>query len=108
MKRIAIIAAVAASLAAPAIADTAFAIQHFNQDADSIGDMRLVASDAGRVAVSTSGMSPLNDVFAELNASQDSAGDLRGVTGATVVLSNHSAAASEIFAQLRAESLENE
>ncbi|MEQ8366836.1 MAG: hypothetical protein RIB61_09020 [Roseicyclus sp.] len=108
MKRIAIIAAVAASLAAPAIADTAFAIQHFNQDADSIGDIRLVPAGDDTVVVSTSSRSPLSQVFAQLNDSQDSVADLRGVDGVTVVLNNHSAVASEIFAQLRAESAEDE
>jgi len=108
MKRIALIAAVAASFAAPAVADVDFAFDHFNQSVDSVSDIRTAPSDESRTVVSTSGISPLTEAFAVFNGSADSVADLRGLNGATVVLNTHSDAANDILARLRAESLEDE
>ena len=108
MKKFALIAAVAATVAAPVFADTASAIRHFNQDLDTVGERSLIPSSDARVFASTSGISPLGGAFEQFNMVQDSAGDLRGVSGATVVLNTASGEASDIFARLRAESLEDE
>ena len=108
MKKIVLLTALAASLAAPAFADTAFAIRHFNQDADSIGDLRMVPDADASVVVSTNRRSTLATAFGVLNVGADTPAELRGVTGATVITGGHSAEAAAIFAQLRAESLEND
>ncbi len=108
MKRTAIIAALVASLAAPAFANsTEFAIQHFNQDHDSIMDIVTVPAADNSVVVSTSNNSSLSQAFDIANASADNAGDLRGLNGATVV-SGTVAYGADIFAELRAASLEDE
>ena len=109
MKKIAIIAALAATVAAPALAQsnaTAFAIQHFNSSADNAGDLRGVPTGVNTTAVSTRGASPLATAFQVLNGSQDPA-DLRGVNGATVV-NGTPAHAQAIFDELRAAALEDE
>jgi hypothetical protein len=108
MKRFALISALAATLAAPAFADEAanFAFQHFNQDADSVMDIRNVTVGDNGTVVSTRGSSVLAEVFAQLNKSQDSTGDLRGLNGATVI-SNTPAYGADIFDELRAADLEN-
>ncbi|MEQ8366635.1 MAG: hypothetical protein RIB61_08005 [Roseicyclus sp.] len=103
MKRIALIAAVAASMTAPAFADATFAINHFNQDFDSTGDIVKVPATDETTTVSTSGQSSLSVAYDILNASQDSVADLRGVTSATVILNTHSDTAERIFAELDAE-----
>jgi hypothetical protein len=108
MTRIALIAAVAATLSAPALADTDFAISHFNQDKDQIAERIDTSAGSNGVVVSTRNASPLSFVFDQFNDVQDNAGDLRGVAQATVISGGHSNAAADIFAQLRAESLENE
>lgn len=110
MKTLAIIAVVAASIAAPVAAQsnsTAFAIQHFNQDFDSAGDLRGVPSGDNTVTVSTSGSNALSAAFDVFNGSQDSRADLRGLNGATVV-NGTPAHGAAIFAELRAAAAEDE
>jgi len=107
MNRIALISALAVTLAAPAFADDAatFARQHLNGDVDSV--MEIVALPAAdSVIISTQGTSVLADVFAQLNGSVDSVTELRGQNGATIV-SGTPAYGADIFAALAAESLEN-
>lgn len=108
MKKIIALAAVAASLAAPAFADTAFAIRHFNQDKDSVLERIAVPSATEGVVVSTNNRSDLATAYDVFNASADSIGDLRGLNGLTVINGTPSGVAAEIFANLRAESLEDE
>jgi opacity protein-like surface antigen len=107
MKRTLILAALAASLAAPVAADTAFAVQHFNMDQDSVLERNTVPSGDNTVFVSTRNGSALNEALSIFNADQDTPSDIRGLNGATVV-SNSPAHGADIFAALRAESLENE
>ena len=108
MKKIAIIAAVAATVAAPAFAQSAstlFAIQHFNQSFDSAGDIR-VAPSGNTSTASVSGA--LGQAFAIQNGSADSAGDLRGTNGVVTIASGTPAYAADIFLRLQAESAEDE
>ncbi|UWQ95694.1 hypothetical protein K3728_00160 [Rhodobacteraceae bacterium M385] len=103
MKNIAIIAALAASIAAPAVAQstsTAFAIAHFNQSADAASDVvDFRGNDSTRV--STEGTSALAEAFAIFNQSADSADELTGQNGATVV-SGTPSYGSDIFDRLAA------
>ena len=108
MKTLIIAAAAAATLAAPAVADTAFAIQHFNQDIDVANEIVAVPAGGSTVSVSTSGMSTLGDVFAQFNLDKDRANDLRGLAGATVVTNAPSGDAADIFARIRLESQADE
>lgn len=108
MKKLIALTAVAASLAAPAFADTSFAVRHFNQDKDSVIERIAVPTTADGTIVSTNNRSGLSVAFDIFNASADSAGDLRGLNGATVFSASPSRAAADIFADLRAESLEDE
>lgn len=106
MKKIAIIAALAASIAAPAFAQsasTSFAIAHFNQSAERASDIVNLPNNQNFTPVSLRGDTPLANAFALFNASADSAGDLIGLNGATVVGGDISHA-PEIFARLREES----
>lgn len=110
MKKIAIIAALAASIAAPAFAQsasTAFAIAHFNQSAERASDIVTLPNGENSQRVSTRGNGRLADAFAMFNQSVDSTGDLRGLNGATIV-SGTPQHAQDIFARLRAESREDE
>lgn len=110
MKKIAIIAALAASIAAPAFAQsasTAFAIAHFNQSAERTSDIVTLPSGENTTQVSTRGMTPLADAFAMFNQSVDGSGDLRGLNSATVV-NGTPAHGQDIFDRLRAESREND
>lgn len=109
MKNIAIIAIVAASFAAPAFAQsasTAFAIAQFNQSAETRSDIITLPTGNNTTQVSTRGMTPLADAFAQFNQSANNPGELRGLTSATVV-SGTPAYASDIFARLAAESRED-
>lgn len=108
MKNLIALTAVVASLAAPAFADTAFAIRHFNEDKDSVLERIAVPTVSEGVVVSTNNRSDLSTAFDVFNASADSVGDLRGLNGAVVLNGGHSDAAAAIFAELRAESLETE
>lgn len=109
MKKIAIIAAVAASLAAPAFAQsatTAFAIAQFNQSAERHSDIIALPDGSNTTQVSTRGMTPLADAFAQFNLTADNPSQLRGETSATVV-NGTPAYGSDIFARLAAESRED-
>lgn len=110
MKKLLLAATVAAtSFTAPALADghsTAFAIMHFNMDADSAGDIRMVPS--GLTTVPLEGNSTLADVFSHLNMDADSAMDLRGQGAGVTIIANDPAHAAEIFRRLMAESAEDE
>lgn len=108
MKTLIAVSAIAATLAVPAFADTAFAVRHFNQDIDSVLDRSVVPAASQAVVVSTNSRSALSEAYEVFNASVDSQGELRGLNGATVVQSQPTDAAADIFADLRAESLENE
>ncbi|MEJ6390078.1 hypothetical protein [Gymnodinialimonas ulvae] len=106
MKNIAIIAAVAASLAAPAVAQSAAsvaAIQHFNQFEDNALERTNVNGVGQRVAPAGN----LGETFSVLNSVQDTASDRRGLNGATVV-NGTPAYGADIFDRLRAASLEDE
>ncbi|ABD52954.1 hypothetical protein [Jannaschia sp. CCS1] len=111
MKKIAIIAALAASIAAPAAAQstsTAFAIAHFNMSAERQSD--IIPQPSGNLTtsvVSTRGNGALAEAFQMFNQTADNPGELRGVNQATVVSSASSARAQDIFARLRAESRED-
>ncbi len=107
MKRIAIIAAVAASLAAPAFASPVdVAIQHFNQDFDRSSDVRTAPAGDELVTVSTRNGSALGVALDVFNADKDNANDLRGLNGATVL--NNTQVGADIFAAIRAESRDDE
>ena len=102
MKKLAIIAAVAATVAAPAFAQSAStvaAIQHFNLSADRVSDIVTVPGDFGDRVAAQSGA--LGTTFEILNADQDTPSDLRGVTGATVY-DNEPDFAASIFDRLAA------
>jgi len=106
MKKFAIIAALAATVAAPAFAQsasTSFAIAHFNQSADTVSDVVALPNGENTTQVSTRGMTPLAEAFALFNQSADNASDLRGLNGATVV-SGTPAYGADIFERLDAES----
>jgi hypothetical protein len=106
MKKIAIIAAVAASLAAPAFAQSAAsvaAIQHFNQFEDNALERTNINGVGQRVSPAGS----LGQTFSILNGVQDTPSDLRGVNGATVV-NGTPAYGADIFDRLRAASREDD
>lgn len=108
MKKLIALTALAATLAAPAFADADFAIRHFNQDLDSVLERAAVPTATEGVVVSTNNRSDLSVAFDVFNASADSVADIRGETGATVINQSQSGVAADIFAALRAESLETE
>ncbi len=108
MKNLFALTAVVATLAAPTFASTDFAINHFNQDQDSVIERIAVPTVSESVVVSTNNRSDAAVAFGIFNGSVDSISDLRGLNGGTVINSSQSAAAAAIFAELRAESLENE
>ncbi|ABD54744.1 hypothetical protein [Jannaschia sp. CCS1] len=106
MKKIAIIAALAASIAAPAVAQstsTAFAIAHFNMSAERQSDIIPLPGQ------NASGRSDraLAEAFAIFNQTADTPGELRGVVNTTPVSAESAARAQDIFARLRAESRED-
>ncbi|MEX3015736.1 hypothetical protein [Gymnodinialimonas hymeniacidonis] len=106
MKKIALIAAVAATVAAPAFAQSAAsvaAIQHFNMFEDNA----LERTNVNGVGQSVSPSGALGQTFEILNSDQDVASDLRGVNGATLV-NGQPAYGADIFDRLRAASLEDE
>ena len=106
MKKIALIAAVAVTVAAPAFAQSAAsvaAIQHFNMFEDSV----LERTNVNGVGQSVSPDGALGTAFSVLNSSQDTVSDLRGVNGATLV-SGQPAYGADIFDRLRAAALEDE
>lgn len=104
MKKLAIAALTATTLmAAPAFAQSAssFAIMHFNMDQDSAGDVVMTPAGDAPVVVELAPGSTLSDVFGELNMSFDSASDIDGTNGVTVITNTNSAAAQAIFDMLR-------
>ena len=105
MKKIAIIAALAATVAAPAFAQSArvTAIQHFNMFSDTASE-QITLNNVGS-QVSSSGA--LGEAFRVLNGSEDTAAERIGAGGATAV-SGTPAYGADIFARLRAASLEDE
>lgn len=109
MTRIALIAAISLGFAAPAVADTAFAIQHFNQDFDSRDNVRSIPSNDSNAIVSTSGRSNLGAAFSNFNSDKDSLNDRRGLRGAVTVVNNTtSSEAQSIFDRIRLANLEDE
>ena len=110
MKKIAIIAALAASIAAPAVAQstsTTYALAQFNQSAETMGDLISAPNTQNTSVVSTQGSSALAEAVRMFNQTADNPGELRAVNQATVVSGTTSARAQEIFARLRAESRED-
>ena len=106
MKKIALIAAVAATVAAPAFAQSAAAvaaIQHFNLSEDNVLEQTNVNAVGSPVAATGA----LGETFAILNSDEDVRSDLRGVNGATLV-NGTPAYGADIFDRLRAASLEDE
>jgi len=111
MKKIAIIAALAASIAAPAVAQsasTAFAIAHFNQSQDTVSDQRNVPTGENTTRVAIQGNGALSQAFDVFNGSADGTSDLRGTTGSVTIVSGTPGHAQAIFDRLRAESREDE
>lgn len=103
MKRIALIAALAASVAAPAFAQSAsaiFATQHLNLSIDSPAD-RITLPAAASVATPIEEGSSLERALQILNRSADGPSELIGTQGATIV-SGTPAFAADIFERLRA------
>ena len=105
MKTLAIIATVAATLSAPAFADTSAAIAHFNADKDSSGDLVMAQLVDERVTVSTRSGN-FGQAVAIFNGSKDSQADLIG--GNATLVSGSPAVAADVFARIKAEGLENE
>ncbi|MEM7722568.1 MAG: hypothetical protein AAF376_09355 [Pseudomonadota bacterium] len=115
MKRIITIALMAATLTAPLAATaepltpTQRAIIHFNMDVDQVLERRNPFGAASRSGtfVSTQSRPDLAQSFARFNAQEDSVDGRRGLRGATI-FSNRPAHGADIFARIRAESLEDE
>lgn len=107
MKKTLILAAVAASLTAPAFAEsaTATAVSHFNQDIDSANELRQVPEGDSFVTVATRNGSALDYALQIFNSDEDSLSGQRGLTGATVYTASSD---NDVFDRIRAESLENE
>jgi hypothetical protein len=105
MKKIALIAAVAATVAAPAFAQSARigAVQLLNLSHDTAAES-ITLNNVG-AAANTGGS--LGEAFRVLNRSADAATDLRGTNGATAV-SGTPAYGADIFERLRAAALEDE
>lgn len=105
MKKIALIAALAATVAAPAFAQSAriSAFEHFNMFADTASE-RLVPNNVGTPANATGALATAIDVY---NSSQDTVAELGGRNGVTLV-SGTPAHAADIFARLNAASQEDE
>ncbi|QXT38753.1 hypothetical protein [Gymnodinialimonas ceratoperidinii] len=105
MKKIALIAALTAAIAAPVAAQstsTAFAIAHFNASADSASEVVDFRGNENVKQVSTDGTSTLAQTFSVLNQSADTPADVTGTNGATVV-SGGPAYGADIFDRLSAE-----
>ena len=99
MKKIALIAVIAATVAAPAFAQSARvgAVQFLNLSNDTVAE-QITLNNVGSAA-NTSGS--LGEAFRVLNRSADVPTDLTGTNGATAV-SNTPAYGVEIFSRLRA------
>jgi len=104
MKRLAIAAALAASFAAPAFADGhtgSFAVMHFNMSADNTSEIVMTPASDAPVTMQLVPGSTLAEVFAELNMDADTAMDINGGAGVTIIMSDPAFAAA-IFARLMA------
>ncbi len=106
MTRYALLAALIASLAAPAYADRAhsFAVQHLNQDIDT----PLQRTDPreftpSNVTISARTASSLGAAFEHFNMDADALSDRSGDAGATI-LSGSPLHGADIFERLAAES----
>lgn len=109
MKKIAIIAAIAAFTAVPAAAQSnsaAFAIAHTNLSADNASEAVNYTRNSSADRVANRGR--LASTFSTINSTADTASERVGVRGATAVAGSTPSHAQEVFARLRAESLENE
>ncbi|ABD52991.1 hypothetical protein [Jannaschia sp. CCS1] len=106
MKRFALAATLAATaFAAPAFADghaTNFAIMHFNMDADN-ADQFVMLPQGDTVQVDLEMGTTLAEVFAHLNMSAETMGDLVGQSGTVTILASDPAHAAEIFSRLMEE-----
>jgi hypothetical protein len=108
MKRSLILAALAATLAAPVAASPlADAVAHFNQDRDTANEMITVPAQESYVTVSTRNGSSLDTAFDIFNRSADSRSELRGLNGATVYDATP-AYGGDVFDRIRAESADDE
>lgn len=84
----------------------AAAAAFFNQDIDTANNRANLNEGTDRVVVSTrNGI--LGGVFERFNADYDTQDDVRGLVGATVV-PGAAAYGSDIFAQIKAEGLQDE
>jgi hypothetical protein len=104
-------AALAASVAAPVLAadSTQFAIDHFNQSADT-GSERIAVGPRGPVlgtTVSSMGDTAIGAAVSHFNASQDRVSD-RVSADTVTVFSGGPAYAADIFEQLRLAAQEDE
>ncbi len=110
MKTLALVAALAASVAAPAFAQSAqeIAVANYNASVDSFGDLILVNASplTDGTTVSSRNSSALGAAIANYNASADMASDR--IDGRFVTtFARTPAHAADIFAQLAAESRED-
>ena len=103
MKTLALAAALAASVAAPAFADghaAQFAVMHFNMSQDMVLEMR---NPNGEIMMADLGMgSTLADVFTQLNLSAENMSELRGTGETVTIIASDPAHAAEIFQRLMA------
>ena len=110
MKTLIYAAAASLALAAPVMAQsdaTSFAIMHFNMDEDSDMNIRMIpAGDAQTVDITDD--QTLLDIYRRFNMDYDSMADVRGDGPGVTIIMNDPSRADEIFARLRAESLEDE
>jgi len=108
MTRTLIIAAIAASLAVPAAAQQVTSPQaHFNQDFDSREDTRSTPNTDNFVTISTRNNSGFFEAFTRFNNQEDSVDGRRGEIG-TTIYNNRPSRSQDVFARIRAESLEDE
>lgn len=109
MTRTLIIAALAATLAAPVAAQQVSNAQaHFNMDFDSaIENVRGTPDPETFATVSTRSNSTRANAFVQFNAQEDSVADRRGLRGATIY-ANRPSNGTSVFDRIRAESLEDE
>lgn len=108
MKSIILATLASAALAAPAFAQstTDFAIMHFNMDADTPSDIRMLPQGPIRTMMLEDGTT-LMQVYEQFNLDADTLADIRGQNGVTVIMSDPSHAA-EIFRRLKAEGMSDE
>lgn len=108
MKSIILATLASAALTAPAFAQstTDFAIMHFNMDADTPSDIRMVPQGPIREMQLEDGTT-LMQVFDQFNMDADTLADMRGGNGVTVIMGDPSNA-TEIFRRIMAESQEDE